>query len=100
MTAMKDFFDISPRKRSNTPTGIMVNINLPEHGCIIIKKTGILDLYVYNGGVYAKKESGEFLRYLTLHFQGAAKRHLHTVYKFFLRNVTEPQPDSYVQYCG
>jgi len=101
MTAMKEFFDTSPLKKSNTPTGIMVNINLPEYGCTINQKTGILDLYVYNGGVYAKKESGEFLRYFTLHFQGPeAKRHLHPVYKFFLHNMDEPQPDAYVQYCG
>ena len=78
----------------------MVNINLPENGCIINKQTGILDLYVYNGGVYAKRENGEYARYFTLHFQGSSKRHLHAVYKFFLYHVDEPQPDTYVQYCG
>jgi len=99
MSALQDFFELFPLKKSNAPAGIMVNINLPEQGCVINRETGIMDLYVHNGGIYAKKESGEFTRRLTLHFQGAAKAHLPAVYKFFLHHVESPQP-GYVRYCG
>jgi len=99
MSALEDFFALSPLKKSNAPVGIMVNVNLPEHGCVINPKTGILDLYVYNGGVYSKKENGEFLRWFTLHFQGAAKRHLPALYKLFLHHP-EAQTDGYIRYCG
>lgn len=99
MTALKDFFDITSLKKNNAPIGIMININFRENGCIINHKTRILDLYVYNGGVYAKRENGEFIRYFTLHFQGIpAKHHLPKFYKFFIHNVYEPQPNTYVRY--
>jgi hypothetical protein len=98
MTAIREFYDVSPLRKTDAPAGIMININLPEHGCVINAATGILDLYVFQGGVYAKKENGEFVRYYTLHFQGAAKRHMQPFYKFFLRAVEAGQADGYVQY--
>ncbi|MDR0465924.1 MAG: hypothetical protein LBH94_01050 [Deltaproteobacteria bacterium] len=100
MTAIKEFYDDSSLRKTNAPFGVMVNVNLREHGCLLNGKTGILDLYVSSRGVFAKKETGEYVPYFTLHFQGAAKRHLHPFYKFYLHHVEAAQADAYVQYCA
>ena len=93
MTALHDFYESHSGPKKRYIPGISINL-AQEDGFVKHPKNALPSIFAKQGRVYLqKRDSGEYIPFHTLHFQGATKKYIELFCEFLQREQQEPSQD-------